>query len=205
MRRLTIGWLLTVLLALASPLQAQERLGAGRIEIGAFPAGALVFRDTSSTPAPQAGRYALGATLGYRINGWIGVEGELGNALGASRQMRGGEGADEQPLPALYAYAANAIVTPTGTNGVVVPYLAASVGGFTFRASEETAPGSAGRTTFLTTSVGGGTKWYARRHWGLRADYRLVIVDNIPSRPALFGREAVRYGHRVYGGLLVTY
>ena len=60
-------------------------------------------------------------------------------------------------------------------------------------------------TNFLTGNLGGGVKWYAQRHWGARADYRLMIVNDNADAPGFFGREEVRYGHRIYGALLLTY
>jgi hypothetical protein len=47
-------------------------------------------------------------------------------------------------------------------------------------------------------------KWFASRHWGVRADYRLFRVKQKDTAPAFFGQEN-RYGHRVYGGVVLTY
>jgi len=55
--------------------------------------------------------------------------------------------------------------------------------------------------TFLTGNVGGGLKWFSGR-WGLRGDYRFLAVQSKDDAPAFFGRET-RYGHRVYGGILI--
>jgi hypothetical protein len=56
--------------------------------------------------------------------------------------------------------------------------------------------------TFLTGNVGGGVKWYAGR-WGLRGDYRFIGVQSKDDAPAFFG-QGPRYGHRVYGGVIVN-
>ncbi len=58
--------------------------------------------------------------------------------------------------------------------------------------------------TYLTGNVGGGLKWFASRHVGVRADYRFFMVKSKDTAPSFFGRED-RWGHRVYGGLLLTY
>jgi hypothetical protein len=65
--------------------------------------------------------------------------------------------------------------------------------------------------SYPTTNLGGGLKWFASRHVGLRADYRFITVNmnnsdvnNGETVPAFFGRET-RWGHRVYAGLLLTY
>src|SRR5215471_6882196 len=51
-------------------------------------------------------------------------------------------------------------------------------------------------------AIGGvGVKWFTGR-WGLRGDYRFIAVQSKDSAPAFFGQET-RYGHRVYGAVLV--
>ena len=63
--------------------------------------------------------------------------------------------------------------------------------------------------TYLAGNVGGGVKWYGTR-WGIRADYRFLIVrseefvpaPNVRLRPPFFGRET-RYGHRIFGGVIL--
>jgi hypothetical protein len=39
----------------------------------------------------------------------------------------------------------------------------------------------------------------------VRGDYRLLVVNDTADAPRFFGRDRVRFGHRVYGGLLFTY
>jgi hypothetical protein len=39
----------------------------------------------------------------------------------------------------------------------------------------------------------------------LRGDYRLLTVNDRSTAPEFFGRREVRYGHRIYGGLMFTY
>ena len=56
--------------------------------------------------------------------------------------------------------------------------------------------------TFFTSNVGGGVSWYAGR-WGLRGDYRFIALKSKDDAPAFFGQET-RYGHRVYGGVLLN-
>jgi hypothetical protein len=56
----------------------------------------------------------------------------------------------------------------------------------------------------LTGNVGGGVKWYAPNgRWGLRGDYRFVAVRSDTSAPVFFGQED-RYGHRVYGAVVIN-
>ena len=42
-----------------------------------------------------------------------------------------------------------------------------------------------------------------RRTLGTRGDYRLIAVQWKDDAPAFFGRET-RYGHRVYGGVILN-
>ena len=49
---------------------------------------------------------------------------------------------------------------------------------------------------------GDGATWFNGR-WGLRADYRFLIVKSSTDASAFFGQET-RYGHRVYGGLVLN-
>lgn len=57
--------------------------------------------------------------------------------------------------------------------------------------------------TFLTGNVGGGVKWYRGKRWGLCADYRFLTVQSQNDAPAFFG-QTTRYGHRVYGGVVLN-
>ena len=82
----------------------------------------------------------------------------------------------------------------------------AGIGGLTmtdYYARDVEALGVTKNETFLTGNVGGGLKWFATRHIGLRADYRMLMVKSKDNAPAFFGQEN-RCGHRIYGGLLFT-
>ena len=82
----------------------------------------------------------------------------------------------------------------------VVPYVTGGVGGMSVFEKQEL--GIIGTQTFLTSNVGGGVNWYAGR-WGLRGDYRFIAIRSNDDSPAFFGQET-RYGHRVYGGVLLN-
>ena len=81
-----------------------------------------------------------------------------------------------------------------------MPYVTGGVGGLTLFERRALVVDDA--ETFLTGNVGGGVNWYAGR-WGLRGDYRFIAVQSKDDAPAFFGQET-RYGHRVYGGVLVN-
>ncbi len=82
----------------------------------------------------------------------------------------------------------------------VVPYVTGGIGGLS--AFERPSLGIIDTETFLTGNVGGGLNWYAGR-WGLRGDYRFVAVRAKDDAPDFFGQET-RYGHRVYGGVILN-
>jgi hypothetical protein len=82
----------------------------------------------------------------------------------------------------------------------VVPYVTGGVGGMSLFSRESL--GITDTETLFTSNVGGGVKWYAGR-WGLRADYRFIAVPSKDETSAFFGTER-RYGHRVYGAVLVN-
>jgi hypothetical protein len=91
-------------------------------------------------------------------------------------------------------------VLSAANRSAIVPYATGGVGGLSLfhRASL----GINDTETFLTGNVGGGLKWFHGR-WGLRGDYRFLAVRSKDDAPSFFGRET-RYGHRVYGGILVN-
>lgn len=186
---------------------AQEGGGAGRMEISAFPGGGVFFGSSSSETEPGFGNYTVGAAFTYNFNRWIGAEGEVGSAVGVNQSLTfNGETLTRQQSPNMFAYNGNVVFNPLGNDRVVVPYATGGVGGLRMlKADDVAALDIKSPTNFLTGNVGGGVKWFASRHWGVRADYRLMIVNDTQNAPEFFGREEVRYGHRVYGGLLFTY
>jgi hypothetical protein len=101
----------------------------------------------------------------------------------------------------MLGYTANVIVAiPTG--GSVVPYATGGGGGLTMFERPEL--GVRQDETFLTGNVGGGVKWYApNKRWGLRGDYRFIVTQSKDDAPAFFGQDT-RYGHRVYGGVIIN-
>ena len=191
----------------AWPAYAQERAGAGRLDVSVIPAGAVFFADSSSEGEPAFGNYTVAAAAGWNFTRWIAVEGEVGTALGVKQELQfNGEMFGNQRSPHFLAYNANAVFNPVGSDRTVVPYLTGGVGGLRMVETDEVARlGIRAPTNFLTGNLGGGVKWYAQRHWGARADYRLMIVNDNADAPGFFGREEVRYGHRIYGALLLTY
>ena len=186
---------------------AQETTGAGRQEISAFPGGGVFFGSSSTETEPNFGNFTVGAAYTFNFNRRFGVEGEVGNAIGVKQNMNfNGENLISQETPHFFAYNANAVFNPIGNDRAFVPYVTGGLGGLRLMQTDEVANlGVTAATNYLTGNVGGGLKWFATRHWGARGDYRLIVVNDNTSAPMFFGREEIRYGHRVYGGLLFTY
>jgi hypothetical protein len=112
----------------------------------------------------------------------------------------------DQRSPSMYTYSGNVVVNPWGNDRAFVPYTTAGLGGITLADNNETGVlGVAGNTSYLAGNVGGGLKWFAHRYFGVRGDYRVVLVNDKSTAPEFFGKREVRYGHRVYAGLLFTY
>jgi hypothetical protein len=191
-----------------APAYAQE-FGAGtdRFEVTGFPVGGMFFGESSDGTQPDFGNYALGASLTYKVNQWLAFEGEVGNAIGVRQDVTlDGRTLANQKTPCMFAYSGNVVFSPIGNGRGVAPYAAGGLGGLTLLNTTEAANlGISKNVNYLTGNVGGGLKWFATRHWGVRGDYRLLVVRDTTNAPAFFGRHELRYGHRVYGGLLLTY
>ncbi len=200
MSRWVLVFLATVSLAAPARLWAQDvRPGPGRAEVTIIPGGAMVFTESKDASAPTFGNYQLGGAFTYNVNRIVGLEGEVGSSVGISQALDFGY-PDDVRTPDLLTYTGNVVVSiPTGKS--VVPYVTGGAGGLSLFSRSDFSINDT--ETLFTTNVGGGVKWYAGR-WGLRGDYRFVAV---PSRDTVsafgFGTDA-RYGHRVYGALLLN-
>jgi hypothetical protein len=173
--------------------------GPGVVEATIIPGGATFFTEGKDTQGPSFGNYDLGGSVTVNFNRHVGVEGEVSAALGITQTLdfTGGSLGDVQ-TPHLLNYSGNVIVN--AGRGSVVPYVTGGVGGMSV--FERAGLGINDTETFFTSNVGGGVKWYAGR-WGLRGDYRFIAVQSKDDAPAFFGQET-RYGHRVYGGVILN-
>jgi hypothetical protein len=204
MARKLLAALAVVLFAATSAFGQERGIGAGRVEIGAFPGGGMFFTKTTNEPA--FGNYALGGSFTWNLNRWVGLEGEGGGTLGVRQAFTFGDTAyANQRSPGTWMYHGNAVLSPVGSDRVVVPYLTGGLGGITLSPHREARLlGIDNYKTFLAGNLGGGVKWFAAPHLGFRGDYRLFVVKDNETAPLFFGNET-RYGHRVQGGLVFTY
>ena len=202
----TLGFVIAAIIAMGTA-SAQERLvGAGRVEIGAFPGGGIFFGKGADDNVPNFGNYALGTAVTVNLNKWIGIEGEIGGGIGIRQNMNFNAATlTHQKTPNMLAFNGNVVVNPVGNERTIVPYVVGGVGGLTlFTDPNVVNLGVLADETYLTGNVGGGVKWFATPHVGLRGDGRFIAVKNKDAAP-FFGQNDNRYGARVYAGLVLTF
>jgi hypothetical protein len=199
----SIAVLLAVIgLAGANRVFAQETSapGPGTVAVTIIPGGATFFTESSNAKGPSFGNYGLGAEVELNFNRWVGVEGEVSGALGVTQNLLLSGATSNLKTPNLLNYSGNVVVH--GANHTsVTPYATGGVGGLTV--FNTAALGIAKNDTFLTGNVGGGVEWFSNGRWGLRGDYRFIAVRSKDDAPSFFGQDT-RYGHRVYGGVVIN-
>jgi len=187
-------------LAGAVQAQAQEtRSTEGPVVVTIIPGGGTFFTKGKDTGAPSFGNYGLGGAVEVNFNRFVGVEGEVAGALGVTQDLDFTSGTQNLKTPNVLTYNGNVVVS-AANRSAVVPYVTGGVGGLTL--FNRVPVGVSENETHFTGNVGGGVKWFNGR-WGLRADYRFIAVRSNDDASAFFGRE-IRYGHRVYGGVLLN-
>ena len=206
MTRNTLALLVAFALGAGSAYGQEGTAGAGRFEVGAFPGGAIFFTESGNGTEPNFGNYALGASMTFNVNRYIGVEGEGGGTVGVRQNFTAAETAFvNQRTPGMWMYHGNVIVNPLGNDRAFVPYATGGAGGLTMAPwGNVDALGVTTHETYLTGNVGGGLKWFSTQRFGVRGDYRFFAVRNKDTAPWFFGNEN-RFGHRVQAGLIFTY
>ncbi len=179
---------------------AQESVSApGTVVVTLVPGGATFFTEGTDTKGPSFGNYGVGGAVAVNFNRWVGVEGEVNGAIGVSQNLRLAGVTSNTKTPNLLNYSGNVVVFGANPTSFV-PYATGGIGGLTV--FDKASLGIANTDTFLTSNVGGGVQWFNGR-WGLRGDYRFIEVESKSDASAFFGRER-RYGHRVYGAVLIN-
>jgi hypothetical protein len=197
-------WIAVLLAAVGligtSQAYAQDSVpGPGAVVVTIAPGGGTFFTEGKETHGPSFGNYDLGAGVEVHFNRYVGVEGEVSGALGFKQDLQFSGQTSNLTTPNLLNYSGDLVLSAANRSSVV-PYVVGGVGGLTL--FDKTSLGINQAETFLTGNVGGGLKWFNGR-WGLRGDYRFVAVRSKDDAPIFFGQET-RYGHRVYGGILIN-
>jgi hypothetical protein len=164
-----------------------------------MPAGAAFF--TSKGDSPSFGNYGFGTAAAFRVNRFLGIEGELASMIATTSDLQFGDLNSNTKSPNMLSYTANVVVSPIQGHSVV-PYATGGIGGLTM--FERPALDINEDITFLSGNVGGGVKWYApNNRWGLRGDYRFGVTQSKDSAPEFFGQDT-RYAHRVYAAVIIN-
>jgi hypothetical protein len=199
-------WIATLIsavgIATASPAMAQEAaVSPGTLAVTIIPGGATFFTESSSATGPSFGNYGLGAAVEANFTRFVGVEGEVTEALGITQNLTQAGVTTNVKTPNLLNYSGN-VVVHAANHTSFTPYVTAGVGGLTLFETADL--GISSTDTFLTGNVGGGLKWFhSSGRWGARADYRFSVVWSKDDAPAFFGQDT-RYGHRIYGGIVIN-
>jgi hypothetical protein len=189
--------------ATAGAASAQE-VGAGRVEIGCavFGVGGL-FMEAATPTEPSFNKYVFGGSVTFNLNRHFGLETDLSLTLG--QRQASTQSLTPQTTPNLFSYGQNLVYNPIGSDRALAPYVVGGVGGWTlFDTAGSADLGLPGPHTYLTGDVGGGVRWFMVRHWGIRADYRHILIKNDASVP-FFGPQSLRQANRIYGALELTF
>jgi len=185
----------------AAPAYAQEKgPGPGTVELTIIPGGGLLF--VSGGSESKFRNYDVGGALAVNLNRYIGVEAEGSTALGVYHQrLAVGSLSTTEAPPNIVDFSGNVTLSAPGGTSHTVPYAIGGIGSMVLLTHTDLGIGSS--KAFLTGNLGGGLKWYANGRWGLRADYRFVMIRSSDTAPEFFGREG-RFAHRIYGGVVLN-
>jgi hypothetical protein len=190
--------IISSVVATTSAYAQETNPGPGKLEVAVIPGGATFFTDNTKMSEPGFGNYDLGGALAYNFNQMFGVEGEVAGSLGIKQSLTGLT--VEETSPNMLSYSGNVVVNAPGR--ALVPYATGGVGGLTVYDRAEL--GMTNTDSFLTGNVGGGVKWFSGSgRWGVRGDYRFQVVRSNNDASTFFGQDT-RFGHRVYGGVIVN-
>jgi hypothetical protein len=191
----------------AASAQDVTTAGAGRVELSAAPLGGLFIVESTDALEPKFRNYALNGTITFNPTRFVGIEGDLGWAIGSKQNVTfAGTRLIDQKTPHLFTYSANLVFHPVGNDHVAVPYVTGGVGGLTMiNTTDVESLGILKNERYLMTNIGGGLKLFSSNNWGVRGDYRFLMIRDRDDAPAFFGRQEMRFGHRFSAALIVTY
>jgi hypothetical protein len=193
----------------------QSTTGAGRVELGLYPAGGTAFVGGDDNKEVNFNVYTAGSDLTYYLTERAAVEGEFTISFGLAQDVffNKTEVLHVQ-MPNVWSYSGNIVFFPGGATGKRLPvYITGGVGAISLQSRPPTGQfgydaDTVGFQTFIAENVGGGVKIFRGADapdWGFRVDYRYVIVNANVNAPAFFARATNRSGHRVSFGVLFTW
>ena len=189
----------SALVGSASTYAQELTPGPGIVEATVIPGGACFFQ--SKNAAPSFGNYGLGAAVTYNINRMFGVEGDFAGMIATTSDLQFGTLNHNTKAPNALNYNVSAVVYPIRW-GAAFPFITGGIGGLTM--FERVGAGVNSDANFFTGNVGGGVKWYApNSRWGLRGDYRFLIIKSNSDAGSFFGTDTP-YGHRLFAGFIVN-
>ncbi|HZP47347.1 MAG TPA: hypothetical protein VFB07_02350 [Vicinamibacterales bacterium] len=197
-----VAVILSAASASAQPLGA----GAPRAEWCGFPAGALVLARHTGNDGPDFANYGIGTSFAWNLNARVGVEAEAGFGVGWTRASVVRGVLVRQAMPDSAMYSGSLVVSPIGSHRRLAPYVVGALGALSLLPRNGTdAVGVATRQTMPTAAVGAGVKWYVARTGGVRADYRVLVIDRHDEALPLFGETGAQVGHRMFAGIFTTF
>jgi len=203
-----VAFTILALVGASHNVAAQEVAGAGRVELNLIPVGGIWFTNGDRDVSPSFRNYALGASVAVNVNRVIGLEGEFAPGIGFRQTVTFAGVGFRTKVPNTWAYNGNFVYNPGGSDTRFVPYATAGIGAMVLRPRSdfENISGFTDSETFFTQNFGGGVKWFTASHWGLRGDYRFLIVDGKSNANTFFaGDNENRFANRVYGAFVITY
>jgi len=211
MMRCTATLAVLVLLSGGSVASAQEsEAGAGKLEMGFFPGGGMIFVGGDDNLEVNFNTYDAGGWVTFHLNRLIAVEGEGSFGIGLAQDINyQNRIVKHVQTPGTMNVAGNIVVFPAGSDRLYAGYVTGGAGLLNLRSRKSTRQfGLDEHENFMATNFGGGLKIVrggtGLANWGARIDYRIVAVGSQDDAVAFFAKSKTRIGHRIYVGFLYT-
>ena len=192
--------------ATAAPAQPPDT-GAGKFEAGFFPFGAALYVGGNDDDEVNFNTYDFGGYASWYFSRLVALEGEGAFGLGIAQDIIAGNRFFEHiHVPHTLGFSGNVVVFPTGSDRRLAAYVTGGVGVLSLleRGAATETLGLTKPESFLATNFGGGAKLFrggsGLASWGVRFDYRIVLVNRDESADPFFASTKTRTGHRFYLG-----
>ena len=201
MPRMLASVLAAILVSTGAPAFAQD-VGAGKAELTLAPAGWLSITKPDVFPEPSFSQFMFGGSITVNWS-MVGIEADLFMAPGRSQALQFGTTSVTQKTPHVVVDSVNLVVPLMGNRRTTVPYVTGGIGEITVMRTPDNIE-QPDTETFTIGDVGGGLKWYSAGRWGVRGDYRYIVMRSKFASPGSFIGEELRKIHRFYGALVVN-